>query len=107
MTLSQPVGLVIFLIGLIFLWNFCYRIVRSEKITKVNADERINAEMKSLFILFVGGRGQPMIAGKRGGEYGTEKFNKLKKLGLLQKTKYFMLVDKKCTKLEKIRKSSN
>jgi hypothetical protein len=57
--------------------------------------------MKSIFILFVGGRGQPVLASDGGGGgvgYGTKKIQQFKKkLGLLQKTKYFMLVDKKCT----------
>jgi hypothetical protein len=37
------------------------------KITKVFADERINVEMKTLSILCIGGRGQPMLAGGSGG----------------------------------------
>jgi hypothetical protein len=33
----------------------------------VYADERINADIRSLSILCVGGRGQPMLAGMSGG----------------------------------------
>jgi hypothetical protein len=43
------------------------------KITTVYADERINSGMKSLFILCVGGRGEPMLAGRSGGGYGAKK----------------------------------
>jgi hypothetical protein len=39
--------------------------------------ERIDAEIRSLSILCVGGRGQPMLAGRRGGGgYGAEKVGK-------------------------------
>jgi hypothetical protein len=48
-----------------------------KKITKVGTDERINAEMKSLSILFAGGRGQPMLAGGSGGVW-SQKFEEKK-----------------------------
>jgi hypothetical protein len=47
-------------------------------ITIVDADERINAELKSLSILCVGDRGQPILA------YGAKKFDIEKKVGLLR-----------------------
>jgi hypothetical protein len=52
-----------------FLWIICY----SVSVTIVYADEKINAEMKSLSILCIGGRRQSMLAGGEGGEYGAEK----------------------------------
>ncbi len=53
--------------------------------------------MKSLFILCVGGRGEPMLAAGVGGGMEPKKCDKLK-VGLLlyiPSTKYFLLVDKK------------
>jgi hypothetical protein len=47
----QPVCIVIFLSGQIFLWIFCYSVGVGKKITKVGADEMIDAEMKSLSTL--------------------------------------------------------
>ena len=37
------------------------------------ADERINSGMKSLFVLCVGGRGEPMLAGRSGGGVWSQK----------------------------------
>jgi hypothetical protein len=54
-----------------------------KKITKVGAHERINAEMKSLSIFCVGGRGQPMLAGGSEGVW-SQKIDIEKKVGLLQ-----------------------
>jgi hypothetical protein len=59
----QPFCVVIILSGQIFLLIFCYSFGVCKKITKIGSDERFNAEMKSLSILCVGGRGQPMLAG--------------------------------------------
>ncbi len=41
-------------------------LVGVKKSKKVYADERIKAEMKSLSIPCLGGRGQSMVAGRRG-----------------------------------------
>jgi hypothetical protein len=49
---------------------------------KSYADERINTEMKSLSILCVGGRGQPMLAGGNGGG-GSRKSRQLTERGPL------------------------
>jgi hypothetical protein len=52
--------------------DFLLKLRAALKNHKSNADERINTEMKSLFIPCVGGRGQSMLAGGNGGE-GAEK----------------------------------
>jgi hypothetical protein len=48
--------------------------------TKVYTNERMKPEMRNLYILCVGGRGQPMLAGRSGGGgYIEPKPKKLKK----------------------------
>jgi hypothetical protein len=50
-----------------FFVDFLLQRLLAFKITTVYADERINSGMKSLSILCVVGRGQTMLAGRRGG----------------------------------------
>ncbi len=100
LTLSQPVGLVIFLSGQISLWIFCYSI-GSVKKSKDYTDERINAEMKSLSILCVGGI-LFQLAKWAGGGGEAEKADK-KKVGLLRyipSKKYFIVVYKKMREIK-------
>jgi hypothetical protein len=63
---------------------FCYSVVPRYNITKVYADERINAEIKSLSILYVGGRGQPVLIGWSGG--GRRKSQQIKKVRILHES---------------------
>ncbi len=53
------------------------------KITKL-CDDRINAAMKNLSTLCVGGKGQLMLAGGKGGRGLEPKSRQIKKVGLLR-----------------------